>query len=66
MRFADTPNRFIAMNAKSNDSGITEAVISAARTFRRNRNRISTTSRPPSARFRKTVSVVRSTTSPWL
>ena len=28
MRLADTPNRFIAMNAKSNDSGITDAVMS--------------------------------------
>jgi hypothetical protein len=44
MRFTDTPNRFIAMNANSSDRGITDAVMSAARTFRRNRKRITTTS----------------------
>ena len=52
----------MARNANSSDSGITEAVMSDARMFRRNTNRINVTSSPPSSRFLNTVCVVLSTT----
>ena len=66
IRFAEMPARSITKKANSSDNGMTEAVISEARRLRKNTNRISVTSSPPSSRFLKTVCVVRSTTSPWL
>jgi hypothetical protein len=66
IRLAETPSSRIARNAMRSESGITDAVSRDARNVRRNRNRIAVTRRPPSIRFRKTVCVVRATTSPWL
>ena len=64
IRFADTPNVRIARNAASSASGITDAVSNEARALRKNRKSTAMTRSAPSRRFRKTVRVVRATTSP--
>jgi len=55
--------RFVTMPVKVNSiaSGITIAVMSAARMLPRNRNRMAMTSRAPSVRFFLTVSMAFST-----
>ena len=62
-RLAAMPNRSMPENANSIDSGIARATISAARRLPRNANSTATTSRPPSNRFLRTVSMTWSTSS---
>jgi hypothetical protein len=62
---AETPKSFIPMKPTSIDRGMMTAVISAARTLRRNTNSTTRTRSDPSIRFFFTVAEVRSITSVW-
>ena len=61
IRLPDTPPRTMPVRVNSIDSGITAAVISAARTLPSSRNSTTTTRIAPSTRFLATVRMVRST-----
>ena len=61
IRFPDTPPRTIPVMVNSMASGMTAAVMSAARKFPNSRNRTTITSKAPSIRFFEMVCIVRST-----
>ena len=61
IRFPETPPRTIPVTVISMESGITAAVISAARMLPSNRNNTAMTSSAPSMRLVRTVAMVRST-----
>ncbi len=60
MRFAHTPKMRIMMNAKSSDSGMTDAVMMPPRRLPMMSTSTKTTMRAPSMRLRAMVLVVRS------
>ncbi len=57
------PNLFMPITANRNDSGITKAVMAAARRLPSSRNSTTTTSRAPSVRFLATVLTVELTST---
>ncbi len=57
-RLADLPRAYSTAKANISASGMLMATIKAVRTLDRNMNRIVTTSRTPTNRFSRTVSVV--------
>ena len=61
IRLPDTPPRTMPVSVNSIASGITAAVVSAARTLPSSRNSTAMTSSAPSTRFFATVRIVRST-----
>ncbi len=63
IRFPEMPYFCIPVSAKSIESGIAEATISAARMFPNSANRTATTSTAPSKRFFSTVRIVFFTSS---
>ena len=63
IRLPEMPARTIPVKANSIDSGMAAATISPPRTLPRNSSSTAMTSRPPSARFRCTVAIVRWTSS---
>ncbi|MNV62927.1 hypothetical protein D3C71_1554960 [compost metagenome] len=63
IRLADTPPRAMPVSVNSIASGITAAVIKAARKLPSNRNNTTITSNAPSSRFLATVWMVRSTSA---
>ena len=63
MRFADVRVWSMPVSVISIATGMTAAVISAARKLPSSRNRITMTSSAPSARFFCTVEIVRSTSA---
>ena len=65
IRFALIPKTRMPMKPISIESGITDAVISAARTLPRKRSSTTVTSTTPSKRFFSTVRIVPSMTCDW-
>ena len=61
MRFPDTPPRTMPVTVINIDSGMTAAVISAARKLPSRKNSTAITSSAPSIRLVRTVAMVRST-----
>ena len=59
IRFAQTPNCFIIINANNRDKGITEAVINPPRKLPKRSTKTNITMSDPSIRFFSTVLVVR-------
>ena len=60
IRLAETPNTRIRMKAKSNDSGMTDAVIRPPRTLPNSNTNTNITINAPSVKLRAIVLVVRS------
>ena len=64
IKFPLTPNAFIKITAKSMDKGITEATISPALKFPRNKIKTKITIKAPSSKFFVTVPIALSTNLP--